>query len=268
MRRRASPAAILALPLVAAACGGGGGGGGSAAPTLGHLTPLAYVKHATKQTATAPQHTRIKAKLDASGQQGTFDADGAFDVRKHLGALHLDLNVAGFSGSIDEIIAGTAVYMKSPLFSSSLPKGKEWLKLDVKKLAKARGLNYSTLLSQDPSHTLGQLKGLVKVKKVGVENVDGTTTTHFRGNLDLSKVPLSARLKLQNATFTPVDIWVGGDGYIRREKFGAAFIVPNGDADLFMQIDYSDFGKPVDVNAPADSQVLDMTSLGLPGLGG
>lgn len=268
MRSRAFLAALVAVPLVAAACGGGGASS-SAPPTLMNLTPLAYVKHATKQTATQPEQMALKATIDASGQQATFDALGAFDVQKHLGSMHVDLNAASIKTSFDEVIAGPTVYMRSPLFPSALLQGKTWLKLDVQKLAKARGLNYSALLSQDPSTTLGQLKGLVKVRKVGTEKIDGTTTTHFRGNLDLSKVPPAARIQLANATFTPIDLWVGGDGYIRREKFGAAFLVPDGsDADLIMQIDYSDFGKAVDVNVPSDADALDMTTLAIPGLKG
>jgi hypothetical protein len=265
MRGRAALATIAALPLVAAACGSGGGG--SAAPTLGGLTPLAYVKHATRSTATAPDHVTVKATLDAGGQQGTFDAGGDFDPQRHLGAMHLDMNVGPLKGSFDEIVSGATLYMRSPLFSSHMPQGKSWLKLDLGRVGKAQGVDFSALLSQDPSRTLAQLQGLVKVTKVGTEKVDGRTTTHFRGRLDLAKVPQGARLRLANATFTPIDVWVGGDGYIRREKLGVAYFVPDGsDADMILQIDYSDFGKTVNVSVPSDSEVLDIASLA--GLGG
>jgi LppX_LprAFG lipoprotein len=266
MRRRTALATVATLPLLAAACGSGGGGG-SATPTLGNLTPLAYVKHATSSTATAPGHVTLEATIDASGQQGKFSAEGDVDSQRHLGALHLDMNVGPLNGSFDEILSGTTLYMRSPLFSAHMPQGKSWLKLDLGKAGKAEGIDFSALLSQDPTRTLGQLKGLVQVKKVGIEKIDGTTTTHFVGHIDVSKVPQGAQLKLANAAFTPVDIWVDGAGYIRREKFGVAYVVPDGsDADMLMQIDYSDLGKTLNITVPPDSQVLDLLSLA--GLGG
>jgi hypothetical protein len=151
-----------------------------------------------------------------------------------------------------------------------VPQGKTWVKVDLQKVGKARGIDYSALLSQSPSRSLGQLQALAKVKKVGSERVDGAFTTHYRGHIDLSKVPQGAKLQaLTSATYTPFDIWVGNDdGYIRRFSFGVAYIVPGGgDASFSLTTDFSDFGKTVHVSEPSPSDVYDATSAAIPGLG-
>jgi hypothetical protein len=271
MPRPSTIAALLALPLVAAACGGGSS---SSSPplTVSNLTPIAYVKGAAVKTANATsEHMVMKGLAEASGQQVTIDGDGDFDQRSHVGSMHVEFNAAGMSGSIDEVIAGAAIYMKSPLFAAAIPQGKTWLKLDLRKVAKAKGINFSALLSQNPSRTLAQLKALVRVTKIGSEHVDGTSTTHYRGHIDISKVPRGAKLEaLTHATYTPFDIWVGNDdGYIRRYKFAVAAIQADGGEGTFsLTMDFSDFGKSVDVSEPAAPDVFDATNLAIPGLGG
>ncbi|MEN3341465.1 MAG: hypothetical protein V7644_869 [Actinomycetota bacterium] len=260
---------LLVLPLGAAACGGGGT---SAKPTVSNLSPVAYVKGAARQTTKATsEHVSLKADATAGGQQISLAGAGDFDQQRHVGAMHVTFAAAGMNGSIDEVLSGTTVYMRSPLFGASLPQGKKWLKLDLQKAGKARGVDLSALLSQSPARSLGQLEGLRNVKKIGSEHVDGASATHYRGRIDLSKVPQGARLKaLTHATYTPFDIWVGDDdGYIRRFRFGVAYMVPDGsDADFTITMDFSDFGKSVSVSEPPASEVFDATGLALPGLGG
>jgi hypothetical protein len=262
--------ALLAVPLVAGACGGGGNS--SATPTVSNLTPIAYVKGAALKTADATsEHVTVKGLAQAGGQQVTLSGDGDFDQSSHMGSMHVDFSAGGINGSIDEVLSGTTIDMRSPLFSAGLPPGKTWLKLDLEKAGKARGIDFSALLSQSPSRSLGQLKGLTKVTKIGTEDVGGTSTTHYRGRIDVSKVPQAAKIRaLTHATYTPFDIWVGNDdGYIRRFKFGVAYVVPDGsDADFAVTTDFSDFGKTVNVSAPPAAEVFDATGLAIPGLGG
>jgi LppX_LprAFG lipoprotein len=270
-RRTLAAAFLLALPLAAAACGGGGGNS-SAPPTVSNLSPVAYVKGAAAKTAGAPsEHVSLKGVADASGQTVAVDGSGDFDQRSHVGSMHVGFSASGMNGTIDEVISGTTIYMRSPLFGAALPQGKTWLKLDLQKAGKAHGVDLSALLSQSPSRSLGQLQGLTKVNKVGTEQIGGDSTTHYRGHVDLSKVPQAARIQaLTHAAYTPFDIWVGNDdGYVRRFKFAVAYVVPGGsNAGFSITSDYSDFGKTVKVDEPSAADVLDATNLALPGLGG
>ena len=269
-RHRAAIAVLLVMPFAAAACGGGGESNSSSPPVVSNLAPAAYVKHSARQTAKATSvHMTMKAAVNAAGQQATITGSGDFDQPNHVGSMHADFSAGGMSGSIDEVISGTTVYLSSPLFSAALPQGKTWLKLDLQKAGKAHGIDFSTLLSQSPSRSLGQLRGLVNVKKVGTEQVGGTATTHYRGHIDLSKVPQGAKLeKLTHATYTPFDIWVGNDdGYIRRLRFGVATASGGNSVNAVMTMEFSDFGKTVHVTEPPASEVYDATNLAIPGLG-
>ena len=277
MRWRRAPVArlvlpLVLLPLVGAACGGGGSSSKSSAPTVSNLTPVAYVKGAASKTAQATsEHVSLQGDAEAVSQHVTLSGDGDFDQQKHIGAMHAQFSAPGVDGAIDEVLSGTTIYMKSSLFSAALPQGRSWLKLDLAKVGKAKGINVSALLSQSPSRSLGQLQGLTKVTKVGTDTIDGTSTTHYRGHIDITKVPEGAKLEaLTHATYTPFDIWVGNDdGYIRRFKFAVAYIVAaGGDADFSLTMNFSDFGKTVDVTEPAASDVYDATNMALPGLGG
>jgi hypothetical protein len=114
------------------------------------------------------------------------------------------------------------------------------------------------------------------VKKVGTETVRGVETTHYHASIDLGKaldqadIPKSLRdaekqFEKSNdagASTIPVDVFVDGDGYVRRisldlENFlgdGAGSGATSGPA-LTESIDLYDFGTPVNVQAPPPDQV-------------
>jgi len=260
MRRAA--VALLALPLALAACGGGGGSSSSSTTT--GATPIAYVKGAAAKTSTATsEHMTLKGTLTVAGQSVILNSEGDFDNPNRRGTLHLGFNAAGLEGSIDQVIAGTTLYMRSPLFADALPKGKTWLKLDLEKAAKAQGIDFSTLGAQDPTQTLGQLQALKSVREVGTETIDGAEATHYRG-----RIAPTAKLKslLPAATYGPYDIWVGkDDGYVRRVKVSFSTAA---NQRIVLTSSFSDFGKDVSVSVPAESETVDATNTTIQGLGG
>jgi hypothetical protein len=260
--------ALVLATLALAACGNGGGTTSSEAA---QLTPAAYVKQAATKSANAPsEHMTMKGSVAVNGQQVTVDGGGNFDNEKRVGSLHLDFNAAGLTGAIDEIVDGTTVYMKSPLFAALLPNGKSWLKIDLQKAGAAKGIDFSTLGSQDPAQTMAQLRGLTNVRDLGTEQVDGVDTTHYRGRVDLSKVPQAKKLKaLTDATYGPYDVWVGkDDGYVRRVKFSFTTGAGATKQRVALLSEFSDFGKGVSISVPTESETFDATNQAIAGLGG
>jgi hypothetical protein len=60
----------------------------------------------------------------------------------------------------------------------------------------------------------------------------------------------------------PFEIWIGAEGLPRRQRITMDFgkLVPGADeASMEMTVDFSDFGKPVDIDIPPPSEVTDMT---------
>jgi hypothetical protein len=251
--------AFLFLVLPLAACGGGGT---SSSPVL-HLTPIAYVKSAAHKTTLAEsEHATFTSSVRVAGQAVTLSGAGDFDNTSHQGSMHADFAVSGLSGSIDEVIDGTTIYMRSPLFASSLPAGKTWIKLDLQKALASKGVDFSALLSQDPGQALTRLQSSGHVTKVGDETIDGSATTHYRGTIDPAKLPKG----LTTAKYGAYNVWIGkDDGYVHRISF--AYTLGKRET-IALTMNFSDFGKGVIVTVPPSSEAFDATNAGIKGLGG
>jgi hypothetical protein len=180
-------------------------------------------------------------------------------------------SAAGRNGKIDEVLDGTTLYLSSPLFSNRLPSGKKWMKLDLSEFGKAKGINFSALMSQTPAQALKRLDAAGKVTQVGTAQIDGVATTHFRvEHLDITKLPQGAKIEaLAHPTYGPIDVWIGrGNGYVYREAMSFSYSVQGAKASLTMTSDFSKFGESVHVSVPAASKTVDATSQAIQGAAG
>lgn len=252
----------LAAPLVLAACGGGSN-------AQVKVDPLAYVKDSAHKTAQKSEHMTLNAKMAVGPMSLSMDGSGDFSTEPRAGSMALSFSAMGHGGTIQEVIDGTTIYMSSPLFTRALPAGKKWMKIDLAQLAKAKGINMQSLMSQSPSEGLERLEAAGTVSEVGTETIDGVATTHYQvTNLDPSKLPQGAKLSaLGHFIYGPIDVWIGDDnGYVYREKMLISYAVNGQSGDLKMTINLSKFGEPVHVSVPPASETLDASNL--PGFGG
>jgi hypothetical protein len=260
MRRAA--VLLVAAPLLLAACGGG-----SSSSKQVQLTPVAYVKQAAQKSAQATsEHVDLKATATVQGSPLSLSGAGDFDNANKRGSMTVHANVQGLDMQIDEVMDGTTIYMKSPLFSAALPAGKTWLKLDLAKVGASQGIDLSQLMGQDPAQSFAQLQASGRVTEVGDETIDGVDTTHYRGRIDLTKLPQGAKIAaLTHAKYGPYDVWIGkDDGYVRRVR--SSYTLQQ--QSIAMTMNFSDFGKDVSVNVPAAAETADATSQSIQGLGG
>jgi hypothetical protein len=250
--------ALVAAPFLLAACGGSG----SSSSTV-TLTPAAYVMQAAAKSAQATsEHVDLKAATAVQGEAVTITGAGDFDNAKHEGQMTVHANLQGIDVQIEEVISDTALYMKSPLLQAAVPKGKTWLKIDLQKIAKSQGIDFSSLFGQDPAQSFSQLQASGQVTKVGDETIGGVDTAHYRGHIDASKLPPAlAKLK---ATYGPYDVWIDQDGYVRRMRMSYGVQKQT----VAMTMNFSDFGKDVTVTIPAASETSDATDQSIQGLGG
>jgi len=235
--RRLAPLALL-LP-IAAGCGGGSKSTASSTP------PLEAVKAAAEKTfAAGSESLALTATADASGQSVELSGHGAFDTKTARGTLALEINAAPISTTVDEILLGTAAYLKSPLLTGGFPGGKTWLKLDLSKVH-VSGLDFQTLLTQDPGAELKQLEAIKSATKVGSDRIG----THYR-------------VQAATGTIRGYDVWVGDDGYIHR------VVVAQSSPKASVTVDLSKFGEKVTAAAPPAAQVYESKNGSIPGLGG
>jgi hypothetical protein len=198
-------------------------------------------------------------------------------------------NVPGIGGgtrgdlSQDVVYDRFTVYVRSPLFAPLLPDGKRWLKVDLNKVTKAMGVDLKALAStgQDPTQGLQYLKAASgDVKRVGVEDVRGVKTTHYKATIDLKRYPNIAPaenraairrsivplIKVVGTSKLPMEVWIGEDDVVRRLKQAVPMqISPGKRATVEQRVDLYDFGTPVDVDAPPDDETLDITDLATEG---
>ena len=209
MRRLAVALSLAAVPLAAAGCGGAKSTTGDATTAL---DASSAVQQAVAKTLKAGSvHIAVTASASTGGQDVTLTGSGAFDSKMRRGTLHANVSLGGIQTSIDEVLDGTTAYAQSPLLSALLPAGKTWLKIDLTAAGKALGVDTTVLRAQDPAVALAQLKALQKVREVGTAPIGGVQSTHYRGTIDVAKLPQGSAGVLSSAgtTLGPADVWVG-----------------------------------------------------------
>lgn len=274
--RTAAVILVAATAFVAAGCGGS---------SKQSATPLELVSQAVSKTATdnsAKFHMTITEKSGGAGPF-TFTADGASDSSSRSATMTLDMSsiaqlLGGAAGNpsdwkADVILDGSNAndiveYLRLPALAKQLPGGKPWVKIDLNSLGKLGNVNVTTLLQsagqQDPTQALQVLQSVGDVKQAGSEQVDGVDTTHYTGTIDPQKVAgklgatgLGPALAASGAQTIPVDVWIDGDGYVR--KFQEA--VKGTNATVNIAATLSDFGTKVDVTPPPADQTTDLSAL-------
>jgi len=254
---------VLAAPLALAACGGS-----SSAKVK--VDPVAYVKHAARKTAQTSEHATLTAKMNMGPVSLAMNGAGDFSFAQHGGSMTMNVSVMGQSLKMREILAGTTIYVSSPLFASSLPAGKTWMKLDLAALGKAAHLDMSSMLSQSPAQNLQRLEAAGTVTEVGAETIDGVATTHYRvTKVDLSKLLPGAKIPaLGKFKYGPIDVWIGNsNGYVARETMSLNAAAAGHSVTMKMTANYSKFGEAVHVTVPPASQTVDAMQLSTLGAG-
>jgi hypothetical protein len=101
---------------------------------------LAAAAGATRSTGSA----RISLHMTMGLPQGSISmvGAGAFTFgRPASGSMHLSMHSPSMQTAItmDEVVIGTTVYMRGPVFAAHLPASKPWLKMDLQKVRSGDG---------------------------------------------------------------------------------------------------------------------------------
>jgi hypothetical protein len=216
-----------------------------------------------------------------------FMAHGQGIINGHTGRGHVEMSATVGSRrlQIEAISDRRSIYLRSSMFASELPAGKEWVGVEP-------------LLGHDPETALAgssdvkqQLQMLQAaggdVEAVGEENVRGASTTRYRGTIDLERVVsmlreegkadvalVMERMLKGESTSIPVEVWIDENGLVRRVRQVMTIPTNTGDPGLQMdmQITLYDFGVKPRIQLPPASEVFDTTplleaQLGLSGVG-
>ena len=289
-RRHLGIALAALIALVLAACGGGGGESASTTPD-GGTAVLASAADQTRSAGSSKVAFTLVTDLPKAIAEKplTFTGSGEFDYENRTGAVTYDFSelFQSLGQNADDPVEmrfiGDVFYMKFPLITNFLPTAGPWLEFDLKTLSQEGGIDLSQLqqLGQsDPSQALDYLRATGSVETVGTEEIDGVETTHFKGTIELDKVveqvPAAQQEQVRKAidqlkkqtglTEIPTDVWVDGDGLVRKMTFAYTAKVPVSgsdpqDASTTITMEFSDFGVDVNVEAPPADQVTDLADL-------
>lgn len=264
MRRAA---ALVALGLAVAGCGDG--------TVLVEATPAAVAAagQATLEAGTA--RIEMTSTVQAMGHTVDVAAEGVVDFVNGRSELTFDLaSIVGslggdalpdeaarfFEGEMRAVTDGSSLYLCAPLFA--MLGGSDCIQQDVP--GAEGGLAFGGQLA-DPAAALQSLSGAEDVEEVGTEEVDGVTTTHFRGAGTMA----SALARLDGAEADELrqhldeggvsldspfsfEIWVDADGLVRKMTTTTS-VAGDQPFEVSGEVRFLDFGTPVDIDVPTDA---------------
>lgn len=213
---------------------------------------------------------RMAMTMEVAGEQ--IEAEGAFDIETESGYMEMDLPEP-VGGSMESVFEGTTVYMRSDLFGAELPPGVEWLRIDYDELLESEaGIDLSQLTqgSNNPADALSGLQAISEdeVEEIGPEEIRGVETTGYRASIDIEAAYEELDGVIDDEQFEqftavygdePLDIevWLDDEGLARRQVM--TFEIQGQEVEQSME--FFDFGDPVDVEVPDESDTVDLLDL-------
>jgi hypothetical protein len=226
-------------------------------------------------------HEDLKMSVSAAGESLSISGEADIDNEHERVDMTMDLGMLG--GEMEILMDDGVMYMRSPVFQDA---GTDWVSMDPSKMDPAAAAQFGGFGTgtTDPSAYVGLFAGVFDVKASGEQDLNGVSTTHYLGTIDLTKVlkgfsdvvgkdadeATRKQLKAAVTQFEslgidkkiPFEIWIDAEGLPRRQRITMDFgkLVPGAeDASMEMTVDFSDFGKPVHITIPDPSEVTDMT---------
>jgi len=212
----------------------------------------------------------VEADFKLSGASVSGSGSGVFNTgASRSGQLSMKINIQGAPVPIDSVITGNVLYIRSSVLTQQLglSQDKQWVKLDLGRLAQQRGIDLSSLAnaSPTPASALSYLRGTNNVQELGHEKVDGVDTTHYRVVVDLERAAkrsspavrrsLERVIQTGGATTLPIGVWVDDKGYVRKVHY-AQREAAGKSVDITMNL--HDYGSPVTVKPPPADSIVDL----------
>jgi hypothetical protein len=245
----------------------------------GTADPALIADAAAKTAAARSARVATTVRVSDPGRgQVRFEGEGAFDFERRRGEMTLRLlegEAGAFGNESKAVFADASIYYRLP--AGALPGGARWIRLDLQNVADATGVDFGPLVQgsqADPSQYLLWLGALGPgVTKITEEEIRGVPTTRYRAVVDLELLEgqappgkeaewgayVQALRDRLGVDFIPVEVWVDGDGLVRRlyheHGFGAEGTSATVTTELF------DFGVAVNAKVPPPGQVAAMSDL-------
>lgn len=238
---------------------GGGGDAGS-----GAFDSIKALSDAVSEKSTSAQSAKVTMKTSAAGQN--IDAEGSFKFAGADTAMQMTMSVPGL-GDMEMRLLDGLIYIKMP--KGVLPDaGKPWVKIDPEDtsnpMAAQMGGVMDTVEKADPRLMLEQLAQSGTIKDVKADPINGEDAKKYTIEVELSKLGEQNNLGIDPAAVKELekagvktityDVWVNSDNLPMRFVTEMKVMGQN----VNVQADYTDWGTPVEVEAPAASEISEL----------
>lgn len=282
MRKTALAAGAFALAIALGACSGGEEGGtanpagdaGNAGTSLfGNTEEL--VAAASEKTEQS-NSSKFTIEMTMGGQTIKGNGQARYDGANTAMALTMDTG----GQSIEMRLVDKAMYLKLPEAARAQMGGKTWVEIspDGKDpLSKQLGSSFDQMSeNSDPRKTLDYIQRAGTITNSEKTQLDGQEVTHYNIDLDFKKIaeefgagqvtPEQAKQLADKVGKLPMELWLNSDNLpvqvsMNLDKVMQAAGAPAGQGGAKMVMKYSDWGQPVDVQAPPADQVGKMPSM-------
>lgn len=196
--------------------------------------------------------TTAHVTMDIAAGAGDMTGEGDMELTGGKLAMAMDMSLPTLGdGKVEMRLVDGFMYMKMPGQT-----GGKFIKLDLSDPSGPLGSLGGLTDAFDPSKSFDTFaEGLTKVVALGEDDLDGEDLDHYRLTVDTSKV--DAFKGIPGAASIPetleYDMWVDDEFRMR----GMEMDLPTGKTS----VRYTDLGEPVDIEAPAPSQVTTMPGM-------
>jgi hypothetical protein len=244
------------------------------------LNPIAEAAARTQEAPGARFEIHAVYSVPAASQSVTMHGEGVFNGTTGRSRVTLTVPVPPREVTMEAVGDEHTIYMRSELFSTELPGGKEWMAIEPG-LGSSSETSFAS--SSDPGTQLEALRAVAGgVETVGKESIGGVETTRYRGGFDLDEyadrlrdngseeaADQYERLAEAVPSTTDVEAWIDAEGLVRRMRIVMDMKDPTTGLvnSMDMTEDFSDFGIAPEISLPDPETVFDATPLAKAELG-
>jgi hypothetical protein len=292
-------AAVVAACALVAGCGGE-----EAVPSIAGepiaLEQLSRSANASAEATSGRFAFGMKVSFPGAEEALSFSGEGAFDKPGERASFAVDMSafaelLGGFftaiagpgadgapdfddptAWKIEVVQDGKVSYIHFRAISENLPEGKAWIRSDGESV-KVDGFEFGELedvASADPRQLLEMLEAVGgEVETVGVEELRGTETTHYRATIDPAEYAKTATPEeradlgplvepLQAGVGeVPVDVWLDADGLVRKLSIEISAEEQGEAGSASVSFELWDYGEDVEIELPPADAVVDASVL-------
>jgi hypothetical protein len=236
------------------------------------LNPIATAAERTQEAPGARIAIEAIYTSPALDTELVATGTGTYDARSGRSSMTLTLPVPGLGEMTFEAVGDArTLFMRSDMFESELPPGKEWISIDP-----WLGNNEAASMagSVDAKGGLEMLEATSDdFESLGEETVDGVETSRYRTTIELGEYAEqlraegkaeAAELYERMATETPgpatSEVWVDSTNMIQRMRMVMELPAPDGGEAMTMdmRMDFTHLDAAPRIELPPRGEVVDM----------